>query len=62
MIELDGREIIGLYVFLRDHEGELDNRMVSLHERLERILHNRLSIEQMENIEKLYENNTDLFS
>jgi hypothetical protein len=60
MIELDGHDIVALYVLLRTHELELDHRMVALYERLERILHSRLSIEQMENIEKLYENNTDL--
>ncbi|TVR03799.1 MAG: hypothetical protein EA403_06220 [Spirochaetaceae bacterium] len=56
MIDLDGAEVVALYVLMRRHDLELDARMISLYERLERILHDRLSIEQMENIENLYEN------
>ncbi len=56
MIDLDGAEVVALYVLMRRHDLELDERMISLYERLERLLHDRLSIEQMENIENLYEN------
>ena len=56
LIDLDGAEVVALYVLMRRHDLELDARMISLYERLERILHDRLSIEQMENIENLYEN------
>lgn len=61
MISIDGQDVVGLFVFLRRHEMELDTRLVALYERLERQLHSRLSIEQMENIETIYEQGIDLF-
>ena len=61
MMSIDGQEVVALYVFLRQHETELDTRTLALYERLERQLHNRLSIEQMENIESIYEQGIKLF-
>lgn len=61
MISIDGQDVVALYVLLRKHEMELDSRMGALYERLERRLHDRLSIEQMENIETIYEQGTELF-
>ncbi|TVQ39806.1 MAG: hypothetical protein EA384_04340 [Spirochaetaceae bacterium] len=61
MISIDGQDVVALYVLLRKNELELDNRMAALYERLARQLHGRLSIEQMENIETIYEQGTDLF-
>lgn len=61
MMSIDGQEVVALYVFLRRHETELDARSLALYERLERQLHKRLSIEQMENIETIYEQGIKLF-
>ena len=61
MISIDGQDVVALYVLLRRHELELDSRTAALYERLERRLHDRLSIEQMENIETIYEQGTELF-
>ena len=62
MISIDGHQMVGLFVFLRRHEMELDTHLVALYEKLERHLHSRLSIEQMESIETLYEQGIELFS
>lgn len=61
MVSIDGQELIGLFVFLRRHEMELDPRLIALYEKLERHLHGRLSIEQMESIETLYEQDIKIF-
>jgi hypothetical protein len=61
MSNLSGRETMGLYLFLRQREEELDDTLYSLYVRLQRLLYERLSIEDMEQIEKLYEENVDVF-
>ncbi len=60
-MELNGRETMGLYLFLNHREEELDEHVYGLYVRLQRLLYEQLSIDQMEQIEKLYEENVDVF-
>jgi hypothetical protein len=57
MVTVEGRELIGLYLFLKDREPELDMRLRSLVDRLEQVLFTRLSIDDFENLEEKYKNN-----
>lgn len=55
MIALHGNELIGVYLLLKHHEPEGDEPLVDLMQRIETYLYQRLSIEEMEQIEYLYE-------
>ena len=57
MVTVDGRDLIGLYLFLKNREPELDMRLRSLLDRIERILFTRLSIDDFENLEEKYKKN-----
>ncbi len=57
MVTVDGRDLIGLYLFLKNREPELDTRLRSLLDRIERILFTRLSIDDFENLEEKYKKN-----
>jgi hypothetical protein len=57
MVTVDGRDLIGLYLFLKNREPELDIRLRSLLDRIERILFTRLSIDDFENLEEKYKKN-----
>ncbi len=59
MITVEGHKIAGLYLFLKEHENLLDKNMQDLHDDIETYLYDILSIEEMENIKSLYENNSD---
>ncbi len=54
MIEITGFRAAGLYLFLKGKEAELDAEMGNLVSEIEGYLYDRLSIEEMENLEKLY--------
>lgn len=54
MIEINGFRAAGLYLFLKGREAELDADMGNLASEIEEYLYDRLSIEEMENLEKLY--------
>lgn len=54
MIEMRGIRIAGIYLFLKSREAELDAGMENLVSEIEGYLYDRLSIEEMENLEKLY--------
>jgi two-component SAPR family response regulator len=60
-MEMSGRELMGLYLFLQAREEELDHSLYSLYNRLQRRLCEELSIDEMERIEKLYKENVDVF-
>lgn len=61
MIEVEGIRIAGLYLLLKKSETELDSKMKKLAMDIESYLYDRLSIDEMENLEKLYlENNREL--
>ncbi|MDC7225854.1 MAG: hypothetical protein PQJ61_03715 [Spirochaetales bacterium] len=55
MIKLEGLRIAGLYLFLKERESELDEKMCELGEEIEAYLYERLSIEEMEELRRLYE-------
>lgn len=61
MTRLSGRETMGLYLFLQKREEELDETLYSLYVRLQQLLYGQLSIEEMERMENLYEENVDVF-
>jgi len=52
---LKGREILGVYLLLKDREAELDATLLQFLDRLERTLYQDLTIEEFENIRTLYE-------
>ncbi len=54
MIKLNGLNIAGIYLILKNKESELDKNLLSLFNEIEEYLYGRLSIEEMEELEKLY--------
>ena len=54
MIELEGLRVAGIYLMMKSRESDLDPRMRGLADDLEAYLYDRLSIEEMEELEKLY--------
>ena len=52
---LKGREILGVYLLLKDREAQLDATLLQLLDRLERTLYQDLTIEEFESIRALYE-------
>ncbi len=60
MIELKSRQLIALYLFLKNREDELDDSLTSLYNELQRNLFYYLSIEEIESLEDLYKNNVDV--
>lgn len=61
-MELGDREKVGLYLFLQEHEEELDEAMFSLYTRIQRLLNESLSIEEMESLDRLYAEKVDIFN
>ena len=51
---LKGREILGVYLLLKDREAQLDETLLQLLDRLERTLYQELTIDELENIRKSY--------
>ena len=58
MIELKGLRVAGLYLFLKGKEAELDAKMSDLCEEIEAYLYDLLSIEEMEELRKLYDSSS----
>ena len=61
METLSGREIVGVYLFLKAREGELDEILTKLMMRVEKSLYSRLSIDEFERLSDLYRDNVDVF-
>jgi hypothetical protein len=61
-MDVSDREMVGLYIFLKRREEELDDTLFSLYTRLQRQLYGELSIEDMESIETLYREKVDIFN
>ena len=61
MFSIDGKEIVGLYLYLQKEDQRLDPILNRLFNRIEDDLFNRLSIEQLENLEQLYEKGFDAY-
>ncbi len=59
-MRLTEREVIGIYLLLKKHETELDETLESVEERIETLLFDNLSIEQFEELERLYRSNVDV--
>ncbi|MFO7782410.1 MAG: hypothetical protein R6W94_12385 [Spirochaetia bacterium] len=53
-IRLGGKPVVGLYLFLREHEEELDTNTLGVLNTLERVLFHHLSIDEMERLEESY--------
>lgn len=53
-IVLENRELIGVYLLLKEKESALDRIMLRLLNRIERKLYEQLTIEEFRNIEALY--------
>jgi hypothetical protein len=52
---LTEKEIIGIYLLLKDNELKLDKTMQMLYNNLEKRIQSELTIEEFENIKELYE-------
>ena len=61
METLTGREIVGVYLFLKSREEELDDVLTKLMMRMEKSLYSKLSIEEFERLPDLYSSNVDVF-
>jgi len=61
METLSGREIVGVYLFLKAREEELDEILTNLMMRVEKNLYSRLSIDEFERLSDLYRDNVDVF-
>ncbi|MFP4372898.1 MAG: hypothetical protein ACLFPO_01045 [Spirochaetaceae bacterium] len=53
-IRLGGLPVVGLYLFLREHEEELDTHTLGVLNALERELFRHLSIDEMEKLADSY--------
>ena len=60
MIQLESMEATGLYLLLKKREKELDPNLLLLFNRLESILYENLSIEELEDLQNLYKENIDV--
>ncbi len=52
--------MVGVYLCLKKIEDRLDPLMEQLVDRIERILYSKISIQQLENLEELYNNKIDV--
>ena len=53
-VRLGGKPVVALYLFLREHEEELDTNTLGVLNTLERVLFHHLSIDEMEGLEESY--------
>lgn len=53
-MELKEPEILGLYLWLKNQETDLDRTLIVFLQRLEKTLWQKYSIEEMENIDSIY--------
>lgn len=53
-VRLGGKPVVGLYLFLREHEEELDTNTLGVLNTLERVLFHHLSIDEMESLHESY--------
>lgn len=61
METLSGQEVVGLYLFLKAREEQLDETLTKLMMRVEKNLYSRLSIDEFERLSGLYRDNVDVF-
>lgn len=60
MILLQGNDLVGIYLLLIKNEENLDKIQLSVKNRIEKVLFECLSIEEIEAIEELYKKNVDV--
>ncbi|MFO7850493.1 MAG: hypothetical protein R6V67_11075 [Spirochaetia bacterium] len=60
-MDLTDRQMVGLYLFLQNREEELDDTLFSLYTKIQKILKEELSIEEMETLDQLYAKKVDIF-
>lgn len=60
MVEIQKSEIVPLYLCLKNLERELDPRLLTVLDRLEKFLYQHLSVEEIENLPELYRCNVDV--
>ncbi len=60
MILLQGNDLIAVYILLLKNETSLDTNQMGIKNKIEKILFERLSIEEIESIEELYKKNVDV--
>ena len=53
------RETMGLYLRLKTHEMELDDQVIRFLRKLENELYQRLTIDELENLQKSYQDMKD---
>jgi len=53
-LPLEGKEIVAVYLLLKRGEPALDATLIAVRSRIERMLYSSLSIEEFENLEKIY--------
>ena len=52
--QLKDREVLGVYLLLKDREAALDHDLLQLLDRMERTLYRELTIDEFENIRRSY--------
>ncbi|MDA3940014.1 MAG: hypothetical protein PF693_12040 [Spirochaetia bacterium] len=60
-MNIDGNELIAIYLLLQDNEKKLDNIQQSIKYKAEKEIFKYLSIEEMESIGELYAKKVDVF-
>lgn len=55
-VQFSGKTVVGLYLFLRHHEEELDTNTLAALNELEQELYQHLTIDEMERLEETYRN------
>lgn len=58
-LHIEYRELVGLYLFLREREGELDTCLEEFYARAEQELYKRLSIAEMEQLRHRYHGSSE---
>lgn len=59
-MNIEGNELIGIYLLLLQNEEKLDNNQQSVRYKLEKEIFKHLSIEEMESIGDLYAKKVDV--
>jgi len=62
MVHLESMEVTGVYLLLKKYEKELDSTLLSLFNRIESTLYEKLSIEELESLNKLYTEKIDVLA
>jgi len=60
LIILQGKELVAVYLLLKKDDRDLDPAQLSVKNRIEKVLFESLSIEEIESIEELYKKNVDV--